>query len=114
MTGLELSKSAPMMGTPKHTANGIETVAGLHRFNVDALRDVAGQKVFARGAAYHEDGHVEIVTLDRARVLARVIGSEVYRCELVGSGKKFSGECSCCIYGVGLLQASGGHRPCRK
>jgi uncharacterized Zn finger protein len=95
MTGLEFSKSAPMMGKPKPTANGIETVAGLHRFDVDALRDVAGQKVFARGAAYHEDGHVEIVTLDRARVLARVIGSEVYRCELVGSGKKFSGECSC-------------------
>jgi uncharacterized Zn finger protein len=95
MTGLEFSKSALMMIKPKRTANAIETTAGPHRFDVDALRDVAGDKVFARGVAYHEDGQVEIVTLDRARVLARVIGSEVYRCELVGTGKKFSGECSC-------------------
>jgi uncharacterized Zn finger protein len=73
----------------------METAAGSNRFDVAALRDVAGEKVFARGAAYHEDGQVEIVTFDRTRVLARVIGSEVYRCELVGIGKKFSGECSC-------------------
>jgi tetratricopeptide (TPR) repeat protein len=95
MTDLEFSKSAPMMGKPKRTLNGIETIVGLHRFDVDELRDLAGDKVFARGVAYHEDGNVEIVTFDRARVLARVMGSEVYRCELVGSGKKFSGECSC-------------------
>jgi uncharacterized Zn finger protein len=79
----------------KRSANSIETSAGLHRFDVDALRDVAGQKVFARGVAYHEDGNVEIVTLDGARVTARVIGSEVYRCQLVGVSKNFSGECSC-------------------
>ena len=83
------------MRKPKRTANGIETAAGLQRFDVAALRDVAGEKVFARGVAYHEDGHVEIVTFDGGRVVARVIGSEVYRCELVGAGKKFSGECSC-------------------
>lgn len=84
-----------MTRKPKRPANRIETAAGLIRFDVAALRDVAGEKVFARGAAYHEDERVEIVTFDRARVLARVIGSEVYRCELVGAGKKFSGECSC-------------------
>jgi uncharacterized Zn finger protein len=84
-----------MIRKPKPPENTIETSAGSHRFDVAALRDVAGEKVFARGVAYHEDGHVEIVTFDRARVLARVIGSEVYRCELVGTGKKFSGECSC-------------------
>jgi uncharacterized Zn finger protein len=84
-----------MTRKPKDPAHTIETGAGLDRFNVAALRDVAGEKVFARGAAYHEDGQVEIITLDRTRVLARVIGSEVYRCELVGMGKKFSGECSC-------------------
>lgn len=93
MTGLEFSQSALMMRNAN--ANEIETTVGTHRFDVDTLRDVAGEKVFARGVAYHEDGHVEIVTFDRARVLARVIGSEVYRCELVGTGKKFSGECSC-------------------
>src|SRR6202165_3359750 len=84
-----------MTRKPKSPANSMETAAGSNRFDVAALRDVAGEKVFARGAAYHEDGQVEIVTFDRTRVLARVIGSEVYRCELVGIGKKFSGECSC-------------------
>jgi uncharacterized Zn finger protein len=92
---LEFPKATPMTREPKGTAKGIETAAGLHRFDVRALRDVAGEKVFARGVAYHEDGQVEIVTLDKARVLARVMGSEVYRCELVGAGEKFSGECSC-------------------
>src|SRR5258707_3093313 len=91
------SRSAGRLMTtkPKCPANTIESAAGSHRFDVAVLRDVAGEKVFARGAAYHEDGQVEIVTFDRTRVLARVIGSEVYRCELVGMGKKFSGECSC-------------------
>jgi hypothetical protein len=84
-----------MTRKPKRPANTIETAAGSHRFDVAALRDIAGEKVFARGIAYQEDGHVEIVTFDRARVLARVAGSEVYRCELAGAGKKFSGECSC-------------------
>jgi uncharacterized Zn finger protein len=80
---------------PKGPADRIKTVAGLHCFDVAALRDVVGEKVFARGAAYHEDERVEIISFDGACVRARVIGSEVYRCELVGSGKKFSGKCSC-------------------
>src|ERR1700687_1253115 len=95
MTCLKFSKSTPMTRKPNRPANTFETAAGSHRFDVAALRDVAGEKSFARGIAYHEEGQVEIVTLDRARVLARVVGSEVYRCELVGTGKKFSGECSC-------------------
>jgi uncharacterized Zn finger protein len=33
--------------------------------------------------------------IDNARVVARVIGSEVYRSQLDGTGKKFSGKCSC-------------------
>jgi uncharacterized Zn finger protein len=65
------------------------------RFDVATLREFAGGKVFARGVAYHEDGQVEIVSIDNARVVARVIGSEVYRSQLDGTGKKFSGECSC-------------------
>jgi uncharacterized Zn finger protein len=79
----------------KHPANATELTAGSHRFDVEALCDIAGEKVFARGVAYHEDGQVEIVTFDSIRILARVIGSEVYHCELVGAGKKFSGKCSC-------------------
>src|SRR5260370_27750235 len=95
MACLEFSKSTPMTKNPKRPANTIESAACSERFDVAALRDVAGEKVFARGVAYHEDGQVEIVTFEKIRVLARVIGSEVYRCELVGAGKKFSGGCSC-------------------
>src|SRR3981081_3565108 len=90
-----------MTRKPKRPANNVETDAGSHRFDIAALRDLAGEKVFERGVDYHEDGHVEIVTFDRARVLARVVGSEVYRCELVGIGKKFSGECSCPAFSDG-------------
>ena len=84
-----------MTRKPGSPANMIETAAGVHRFDVAALRDVAGEKAYARGAVYHEDDRVEIITLDRSRVLARVMGSEVYRCDLVGAGKKISGQCSC-------------------
>jgi uncharacterized Zn finger protein len=65
------------------------------RFDVATLREFAGEKVFVRGVAYHEDGQVEIVSIDNARVVARVIGSEVYRSQLDGTGKIFLGECSC-------------------
>ena len=65
------------------------------RFDVAMLRKSAGDKVFARGVEYHKDGQVEIISIDSARVLARVIGSEVYRSQLQGTGRKFSGECSC-------------------
>ena len=65
------------------------------RFDVATLRELAGEKVFARGVEYHEDGQVEIVSIESACVLARVIGSEVYRSQLEGTGTKFSGECSC-------------------
>jgi uncharacterized Zn finger protein len=72
--------------------------AASDRFDLAALRNTAGETVFARGIPYHQDGQVEIVRLDRTRILARVAGSEVYRCELVGVGKKFSGQCSCRAY----------------
>src|SRR5258705_12837161 len=78
-----------MTKKPKSSGNSRGT-AGSDRFDVAALRDVAGDKVFARGVDYHEDGQAEIVIFDRTRVLARVIGSEVYSCELVGAGKKIS------------------------
>jgi uncharacterized Zn finger protein len=65
------------------------------RFDVDVLRELAGAKVFARGVAYHRDGHVEIVLVKPGRVLAQVAGTEDYRAELTGHGKDFDGECSC-------------------
>ena len=65
------------------------------RFDVAALRTQAGDKVFARGEEYHRDGQVDLLSVERDRVLARVLGSEDYRTVLMGRGKKIRGECSC-------------------
>lgn len=65
------------------------------RFDVDALRELAGAKVFARGEGYHRDGQVEILVIEQGRVLAQVVGTEDYRAELTGHGKDFDGECTC-------------------
>jgi hypothetical protein len=94
MTCPEFSKSPLMTRKPESIENTTE-IAGVPRFDVAALHEIAGERVFARGSAYHEERQVEIVAIDRTRVRARVIGSEVYRSELVGAGKKFSGTCSC-------------------
>jgi uncharacterized Zn finger protein len=79
----------------KRPGNNNEANRNPPRFDVATLREFVGDKVFARGVRYYEDGQVEIVSVDNARVVARVIGSEVYRSQLDGLGKKFSGECSC-------------------
>jgi uncharacterized Zn finger protein len=65
------------------------------RFDSVALRAMAGDLTFARGRAYHDDGKVEIVAVEPTHVVARVLGTEVYRTKLKGSGKGFVGECSC-------------------
>lgn len=65
------------------------------RFDLVALRAMAGDLTFARGRAYHDDGKVEIVAIEATHVIARVLGTEVYRTKLKGSGKGFVGECSC-------------------
>jgi len=65
------------------------------RFDVTALRNLAGAKVFERGEDYHADGQVEILSLEPERVLAQVTGSDDYRTVLAGRGKKIGGECSC-------------------
>jgi hypothetical protein len=63
--------------------------------DVEALRAMAGEKAFARGQAYFSGGHVEILAIERSRIRARVVGTEVYRAELKGSGRRFSGDCTC-------------------
>jgi uncharacterized Zn finger protein len=65
------------------------------RFDVDVLRELAGEKVFARGEAYHRDGQVELLAVEPGRVLAQVAGTEDYRVNLTGHGKNFGGECTC-------------------
>lgn len=65
------------------------------RFDIAALRDLAGDKAFARGKSYHRDGQVAILSIDADRVLAQVAGTEDYHTELIGRGKNIEGECSC-------------------
>ncbi len=71
------------------------TSAAPPRFDLDALRRLAGDKVFARGEAYHRDDRVEILSMGPGRVLASVSGSEDYRAVLAGSGKRIGGDCDC-------------------
>ena len=65
------------------------------RFSIDALRDLAGEAVFARGEAYHRGGQVQILAIEPKRVLAQVAGTEDYRTELTGRGRNIGGHCSC-------------------
>ncbi|HKX08723.1 MAG TPA: SWIM zinc finger family protein [Stellaceae bacterium] len=65
------------------------------RFDIDAVRKLAGPKVFARGEEYFADGQVVILAIEPKRVLAQVAGTEDYRTELTGRGKRIDGSCSC-------------------
>jgi uncharacterized Zn finger protein len=65
------------------------------RFDIEALRRIAGETVFARGEDYCRDDHVVIISIEPERVLAQVTGTEDYRTELTGRCKKIGGTCSC-------------------
>lgn len=80
---------------PTRPSTKTKTNGGHPRFDIATLRDLAGDKTFARGIEYHRDGQVEIISIDSARVIARVIGSEIYHSELAGAGNDISGKCSC-------------------
>ena len=64
-------------------------------FDPDVLRGCAGPAAFARGEAYFREGRVVILTLDAARVVTRVAGTEPYRAEVLARGARISGQCSC-------------------
>lgn len=46
------------------------------RFDMQVLRDTAGDKVFARGQAYHVDGQVEILDIDDIGHLRAGLGEQ--------------------------------------
>jgi hypothetical protein len=69
------------------------------RFDVDALRDFVGDKVYSRGEVYWRDGLVELLVNGPKRVLAQVAGTEDYRVELMGRGESVDGTCSCRAFG---------------
>ncbi len=65
------------------------------RFDMHTLKDLAGDRVFARGEAYFRDGMVDILGIEPNRVPARVAGTEDYRTVVTGQGAAIDGECSC-------------------
>ncbi len=68
------------------------------RFDPEALRDLAGDRVFERGEAYFRDGLVDILDVEPSQVVARVAGSEDYRTIVTGHGTSIGGTCSCPAY----------------
>lgn len=65
------------------------------RFDVAVLRELAGERGFARGEACHLNGQVVLLSIEAERVLAQVAGTMNYRTELVGHGEEIGGACSC-------------------
>lgn len=58
------------------------------RFDIEAVRELAGDKVFARAKAYFSAGQVEILSIEPNRVLAQVAGTEDYRTVLTWGGRE--------------------------
>lgn len=65
------------------------------RFDVAVLRELAGERSFARGEACHINGLVVLLRIEREHVLAQVAGTTNYRTELTGDGAEIGGACSC-------------------
>jgi uncharacterized Zn finger protein len=78
--------------------------AGTPRFDPQALRELAGDGAYARGVEYVRAGRVELLSGGADRVLARVLGSEVYRVELGGRDAELSGHCSCPAFERGFCK----------
>lgn len=68
------------------------------RFDVQALRAIAGDAVFDRGQDYQRRGLVDLLAVDRERVLAEVHGTVPYRVIVYGRGTRIDGECTCPAY----------------
>jgi len=62
-------------------------------FDLEALLDLTGPKVFARGEAYAEAVHVDLVQVDADDVVAHVEGTETYVVRLTPSNGL--GLCTC-------------------
>jgi uncharacterized Zn finger protein len=70
------------------------------RFDPETLRELSGDKVFARGVAYAAEGRVAIISSRQTRIDATVSGTDTYETELTGSGKSISGFCTCPAFDI--------------
>ena len=67
-------------------------------FDEAELRELAGDKTFARGQDYADHGHIALVSATVEGVLAAAFGTSDYTVWLARSGREISGHCSCPAY----------------
>jgi uncharacterized Zn finger protein len=67
-------------------------------FDVVKLRELAGEKAFARGQGYADHGHIALLSVNDDGVLAAAFGTGDYTVWLKRSGPGISGHCSCPAY----------------
>lgn len=69
--------------------------AGRSRYDEARLLKTAGEKVFARGRIYADQGQVVLLSLSASGVLAAAFGTDDYTVWLKRRGPDVSGHCTC-------------------
>lgn len=67
----------------------------LNCLNIQAIRSLAGQRWFARGETYLQQGRVSNLSTDGYRLTARVTGTETYRVRLSCRNSRIEYSCTC-------------------
>lgn len=71
------------------------TQSSLNNLSRSAVRALAGERYFARGEAYFNEGRVRGLTEYKGKVAAKVAGTEDYRVKLWADGDDIGYSCSC-------------------
>ncbi|MFA6220634.1 MAG: hypothetical protein WC692_12805 [Erythrobacter sp.] len=67
-------------------------------YDTDKLRELAGEKAFARGQDYADHGHIALLSVNDDGVLAAAFGTSDYTVWLKRPGSRISGHCACPAY----------------
>jgi uncharacterized Zn finger protein len=74
------------------------TSLGHSLYDTDKLRELAGEKTFARGQGYADHGRIALLSANGDGVLAAAFGTSDYTVWLKRAGPGISGHCSCPAY----------------
>ena len=69
--------------------------SSLNNLSRSVIRSLAGERYYARGEAYFNEGRVRGLTEYRGKVTAKVTGTEDYRVKLWADGDSIGYSCSC-------------------
>ena len=69
--------------------------SALNTLSVREIRQLAGERFFARGEKYFDEGRVHGLTEYRGQVAAKVAGTEDYRVKLWAERGRLGYSCSC-------------------